>query len=144
MGEDSVRPFLEYDDKWTILLGLTSNPGAADFELLKLDQDYLYERVIKTSMRWGSPENLMYVIGATQSQLFADIRKFCADHFFLIPGVGTQGGDLQHISNHALNEDIGVLVNVSRAVIYASEKENYAQEARTIAWQLQQNMLTYL
>jgi len=143
MGEDSVRPFLEYDDKWTIVLGLTSNPGAADFELLKLDHHYLYERVIQTSMKWGSPENLMYVIGATQSHLFSDIRKFCADHFFLVPGVGTQGGDLQQISAHALNKDIGVFVNVSRAVIYASDKENYAREGRSIACQLQQNMLTY-
>ncbi|MEJ7737341.1 MAG: orotidine-5'-phosphate decarboxylase [Chitinophagaceae bacterium] len=144
MGEDSVRPFLDYDDKWTILLGLTSNPGSHDFELKKMGDDYLYESVIKTSMNWGSPDNLMYVIGATQSQLFANVRRLCPDHFYLVPGVGTQGGNLHDISSQAMNKETGLLVNVSRAIIYASEKEDYAEEARAIALQYQHEMLTYL
>jgi orotidine-5'-phosphate decarboxylase len=144
MGEDSIRPFLSYPGKWTIILGLTSNPGSKDFELQKLGDEYLYERVIKKCMEWGSADNLMFVIGATQADSFEQVRKICPDHFFLVPGVGAQGGSLEAISAKAMNADIGLLVNVSRAVIYASEKEDFAGEAAAIAAQYQHEMLSYL
>src|ERR1700759_885668 len=107
MGEDSVRPFLEYKDKWTILLGLTSNPGAKDFELQPAGDGLLYEKVLTTAAKWGSPDNLMYVIGATQASAFTRIRQLTPDHFYLVPGVGAQGGSLEAISKKAMNGDIG-------------------------------------
>ncbi len=133
MGEDSVRPFLEYKDKWTILLGLTSNPGAADFELQPAGKGLLYENVLTTAAGWGSPENLMYVIGATQAEAFVRIRQLTPDHFYLVPGVGAQGGSLEEISKKAMNGDVGVLVNASRAIIYASTGEDFAVEAAKVA-----------
>lgn len=145
MGEDSVKPFLEYQGKWGIVLGLTSNKGAADFERLQLAAGGpLYESVLKTVSSWGSPENLMFVIGATQADAFIRIREILPDHFFLVPGVGTQGGSLKDISERAMNADCGLLVNVSRAVIYASEKEDFATEARAIAAQYQVEMAAYI
>jgi orotidine-5'-phosphate decarboxylase len=144
MGEDSVKPFLEYENKWTILLGLTSNKGAADFELKKTDDGLLYEKVLKTAMTWGTPENLMFVIGATREGEFANIRRITPKHFFLVPGVGAQGGSLREISEKAMIEDTGILVNASRAIIYASEKKDYAKEARVIALQYQNEMSSYL
>lgn len=144
MGEDSVKPFLEYDGKWTILLGLTSNMGAKDFEMKKLGQDLLYESVLKTASQWGTPGNLMYVIGATQANEFTNIRKISPEHFYLVPGVGFQGGNLKDISEKAMIKDCGILVNVSRAIIYASEKEDFADEARAIAEQYQTEMKGYL
>lgn len=144
MGADSIRPFLEYSDKWTIVLGLTSNSGAADFELQKIGSDYLYQHVLKTVARWGTPDNLMFVVGATQAAAFAEIRELTPQHFYLVPGVGAQGGSLKDISENALISDCGLLVNASRAIIYASEKEDFAEEAKAIAQQYQYEMQAYL
>jgi orotidine-5'-phosphate decarboxylase len=144
MGEDSVRPFLEYTDKWTILLGLTSNAGAKDFEMQPTKNGLLYEQVLKTAATWGTPDNLMYVIGATQAESFTKIRELTPDHFYLVPGVGAQGGSLEEISKKAMNKDCGLLVNASRAIIYASAKEDFAEEAARIAKQYQQEMQRYL
>ena len=144
MGADSIKPFLEYKDKWTILLGLTSNTGAKDFELQKTGDEYLYEKVLKTASGWGSPDNLMFVIGATQADEFVNIRKLTPHHFYLVPGVGTQGGSLKEISKKAMTDDCGLLVNVSRAVIYASNGEDFADEASLVAQQYQDEMSIYL
>ena len=151
MGENSVRPFLEYENKWAIVLGLTSNKGAKDFELQVMvgeDTNHggekLYEKVLRTVATWGTTSNLMFVIGATQADAFTAIRKIVPDHFFLVPGVGTQGGSLQEISRKAMNKDIGLLVNVSRAIIYASDREDFAAAARAIAQQYQYEMKSYL
>ncbi len=144
MGADSVKPFLEYQDKWTILLALTSNCGAGDFELQKTGEEFLYEKVIKTSMQWGTTDNLMFVIGATQPDWFTKIRDISPDHFYLVPGVGTQGGSLKEISVKAMNKDVGLLVNVSRAVIYASSAKDFAEQAKAAALAYQQEMQTYL
>ena len=160
MGEDSVKPFLEYKDKWTILLGLTSNPGAKDFELQKLSlpvetleegghiskrkEILLYEQVLETASRWGTTDNLMFVIGATQADEFSNIRKITPNHVYLVPGVGSQGGSLNDISEKALIDDCGLLVNISRPIIYSSAKENFAEEARTVAKEYQQEMKRYL
>ncbi len=144
MGEDSIRPFLEYEDKWTIVLGLTSNKGAADFELQTNGTKMLYEQVIETVSRWGTPENLMFVVGATRAEEFTNIRAISPDHFFLVPGVGAQGGSLKDISEKAMISDCGILVNVSRAIIFASEKEDFAIEAAAIAQQYQYEMKGYL
>jgi orotidine-5'-phosphate decarboxylase len=144
MGEDSVKPFLEYKDKWTIVLGLTSNKGAKDFELQEAGGEKLYEKVLRTVSGWGNPDNLMFVVGATQADEFINIRKICPEHFFLVPGVGAQGGSLREISQKAMIPDGGILVNASRAIIYASEKENFAAEAKVIAEQYQVEMRGYL
>ena len=144
MGADSVKPFLAYKDKWTILLALTSNAGSADFEMSQSGGEYLYEKVIKTSMQWGTPGNLMFVIGATQSDWFTKIRTISPEHFYLVPGVGTQGGSLHDISTKAINKDIGLLVNVSRAIIYASRGEDFAEQAKAVALAYRDEMLKYL
>ncbi len=152
MGEDSIRPFLEYDNKWTIVLGLTSNKGSQDFEMLKvqnemeehLRSEYLYEKVLKTIAKWGTPNNLMFVVGATQATEFENIRNIIPEHFLLVPGVGFQGGSLEEVSKFAMNKDCGILVNASRAVIYAGDKENYAEEAQIIAEQYQVEMKRHL
>jgi orotidine-5'-phosphate decarboxylase len=153
MGEDSVRPFLEYEGKWAIVLGLTSNKGANDFELKQLltqngeehlRAEFLYERVLRTVSKWGNPDNLMFVVGATQAEEFVNIREIIPDHFLLVPGVGAQGGSLKNISEKAMNKDCGLLVNASRAIIYASENEDFAEEARAIAEQYQFEMKSYL
>lgn len=144
MGEDSVKPFLEYKGKWAIVLGLTSNKGAKDFELKKTDDGLLYEKVLKTVSLWGTPDNLMFVVGATQADEFINIRKITPDHFYLVPGVGAQGGSLKDISEKAMIKDCGILVNASRAIIYASEKNDFGKEARAIAEQYQFEMKTYL
>ena len=144
MGEDSVRPFLEYKDKWTILLGLTSNAGAKDFELQPAGDGLLYEKVLTTAAKWGSPDNLMYVIGATQAEEFTRIRELTPEHFYLVPGVGAQGGSLEAISKKAMNADIGLLVNASRAVIYASDGEDFAEKAAQVAANYQREMKHYL
>jgi orotidine-5'-phosphate decarboxylase len=160
MGEDSVKPFLEHKDKWTILLGLTSNIGAKDFELKKIvtvkddleegvhttqtNTNFLYENVLETSSKWGTTENLMFVVGATQAVEFANIRRHTPDHFYLVPGVGAQGGSLKEISQKALLKDCGLLVNVSRAVIYASNSEDFSDEASIIAQRYADEMAIYL
>src|ERR1700712_626869 len=133
MGEDSIRPFLDYKDKWTILLGLTSNAGASDFELQSHGNGMLYESVIRKSSRWGTTENLMFVIGATQAEWFTRVRAIAPEHFFLVPGVGAQGGSLKDISEKALNREVGLLVNASRAIIYAGNGEDFAEKAAMVA-----------
>jgi orotidine-5'-phosphate decarboxylase len=152
MGEDSVRPFVAYPGKWAIVLGLTSNKGSADFQQQFIaghgqspaQMDYLYERVMKTVATWGTPDNLMFVVGATKADDFSAIRTYLPNHFLLVPGVGFQGGSLEEVSKHGLNADGGLLINVSRAIIYASDNEDYAAEARTIAHQYQVEMKGYL
>ena len=144
MGEDSVKPFLQHEGKWAIVLGLTSNKGANDFELKKTDDGLLYENVLKTVSSWGSPANLMFVVGATQADEFTNIRKITPDHFYLVPGVGAQGGSLKEISEKAMIKDCGILVNASRAIIYASGKEDFAEKAKAIAQQYQGEMKEYL
>ena len=144
MGADSVRPFLEFDSKWAIVLGLTSNSGSKDFEQQKIGDHFLYEEVLKTVSTWGTKSNLMFVIGATKASLLADIRTIIPDHFLLVPGIGFQGGSLEDVSKYGLNKDCGLLVNASRAIIYASEKEDFAAEARAVALQYQTEMAGYL
>jgi orotidine-5'-phosphate decarboxylase len=145
MGEDSIKPFLEYENKWTIVLGLTSNAGAKDFEMQKISDDiYLYEKVLKEVSKWGTPENLMFVIGATQAQQLSSIRKIIPDNFLLIPGIGAQGGSLKEVSKSAMTKDCGLLVNISREIIYASGKENFAEAAKKVAENYQKEMEVYL
>ena len=169
MGWDSVRPFLEYKDKWTIVLGLTSNPGAADFEGQRMErmeiseqievkgkayvpapfafwskEEYLYERVLATAAEWGTPDNLMFVIGATQAERFERVRRLTPDHFYLVPGIGAQGGSLEEISRKAMNKDVGLLVNASRAVIYASGGEDFARAAGNAAAAYRSEMRVFL
>lgn len=141
MGSDSVEPFLAFENKFTIMLALTSNKGGLDFQLLK-DQNgvTLYENVLKTSLAWKNNKNLMYVVGATRPEYFEKIRKIVPDHFLLVPGVGAQGGDLQGVCQYGLNKDIGLLVNSSRGIIYASSQKDFAQKARLKAVELQQEM----
>ncbi len=144
MGEDSIKPFLEYKDKWTIVLGLTSNKGSADFQQKKFNDEYLYETVLKKVSAWGNKENLMFVIGATKSDEIFFVRKIIPDNFLLVPGVGFQGGSLDEVSKAGLTKDCGLLVNVSRAIIYAGENENFADIARTIAMQYCHEMHKFL
>jgi orotidine-5'-phosphate decarboxylase len=144
MGSDSIKPFLDYENKWTIVLGLTSNEGSKDFQQQKIQERFLYEEVIAKTSEWGTKENLMFVVGATKSAEIASIRKIIPDHFLLIPGVGFQGGNLAEVSKYGLNADCGLLVNVSRAIIYAGNKENFANEARGIALEYQTAMEKYL
>ena len=123
MGEDSVKPFLEYDGKWVILLALTSNKGSHDFQLTEDQQgERLFEKVLKKSQEWGSTENLMYVVGATQGKMFEDIRRIAPNHFLLVPGVGAQGGSLQEVCKYGMTKDCGLLVNSSRGIIYAGKE----------------------
>jgi orotidine-5'-phosphate decarboxylase len=157
MGEDSVKPFLEFKNKWAIVLGLTSNTGSKDFEQLRLvredtnqGDEFLYETVLKKVSSWGTDDNLMFVVGATKASDLEDIRKIIPNHFLLVPGVGFQGGSLKEVSKYGMIKDTstaaqcGLLVNASRAIIYASEKEDFAAEARAIAQQYQSEMATYL
>lgn len=141
MGEDSVKPFLEYEGKWVILLALTSNKGSHDFQLFE-DKDgvRLFERVLSKAQEWGTTENLMFVVGATQGSLFADIRKLAPNSFLLVPGVGAQGGSLQEVCKYGMNKDCGLLVNSSRGIIYASSEANFAEIAGEKAKELQQEM----
>lgn len=144
MGYDSVMPFLEYENKWTIVLGLTSNKGSEDFQQQKTGDNYLYEAVIKKVSEWGTKENLMFVTGATKATALSSIRKIVPDNFLLIPGVGFQGGSLAEVSKYGINNECGLLVNVSRAIIYAGNDENFAEQARIIARQYQTEMMSYL
>ncbi len=153
MGEDSIRPFLEYENKWAIILGLTSNKGAKDFEMQKLESTYtdehsratfLYEQVIETVCKWGNSDNTMFVIGATQATEFTNIRSIIPNHFLLVPGVGFQGGSLAEVSQYGMTEDIGLLVNASRAIIFAGSGEDFAAEAKLIAAQYHFEMKNYL
>lgn len=144
MGEDSVKPFLQHEGKWTILLGLTSNPGSKDFELLQTPDGQLYEEVLKKSASWGNPGNLMYVIGATRHELVGDIRNSFPEHFFLVPGIGAQGGSLEDISRKGMNKDCGLLVNASRAIIFASGNNDFAIEAQKAGRAYHEEMKRFL
>lgn len=145
MGEDSVTPFLDYKDKWVILLGLTSNSGSKDFQDLELSNGTkLFEEVLKRSQQWGNADQLMYVIGATKAAELQLVRKHVPDHFLLIPGVGAQGGDLGEVSKYGMNKECGLLVNSSRAIIYASNDKSFAQKASQEAKKVALEMEIYL
>ena len=141
MGEDSVTPFLQYPGKWVILLALTSNKGSHDFQLTAdAKGERLFEHVLKKSQQWGNEDNMMYVVGATQGDMFADIRKIAPNHFLLVPGIGAQGGSLEDVCKYGMTKDCGLLVNSSRAIIYADKTERFAEvageEARKVAEQM--------
>jgi orotidine-5'-phosphate decarboxylase len=143
MGEDSVKPFTEYTDNWTIVLALTSNAGSRDFELRHIageDNECLYQRVLRASRHWGSPTNMMYVVGATQGELLAEVRKLAPRHFLLVPGVGAQGGSLDDVAKYGMIDECGLLVNASRSIIYASNGEDFAQAAGAEAKRLAARM----
>lgn len=142
MGEDSVKPFMTYLDKWVILLALTSNKGAADFQYLKDDEsgDLLFEKVLKTSMQWGSADQMMYVVGATRAEKLEEIRAIVPEHFLLVPGVGAQGGSLEEVAKYGMNDHCGLLVNASRSIIYASDGDDFAERAREEAMNMQVDM----
>jgi orotidine-5'-phosphate decarboxylase len=145
MGKDSVEPFLQYTNKWTIVLALTSNSGAADFQYFtNTDNIQLYQQVLHQVSQWGSSEQLMYVVGATKANELAAVRQIVPQHFLLIPGVGTQGGSLTEVYNYGATADVGLLVNVSRAIIFASSDVNYAQAAAQVAHNYQQQMAALL
>lgn len=144
MGKDSVAPFLEFKDKWGIVLGITSNEGSLDFQHLLIEGRPLYEHVLEKVASWGSPENIMFVVGATRKEQLAHVRSLCPDHFFLIPGVGAQGGDVDTVCKHTLNADAGVLINVSRGIIYAGNDEGFAEAAAAAAQEYQRQMSVYL
>lgn len=142
MGEDSVKPFMTYKDKWVILLALTSNKGAYDFQFLTNSDngDALFESVLKTSQNWGSVENLMYVVGATKAEKLKEVREIVPDHFLLVPGVGAQGGSLKEVAQNGMNSSCGLLVNSSRGIIYASSEVDFAKKAKEAAKEVQQEM----
>ncbi|MGE5382368.1 MAG: orotidine-5'-phosphate decarboxylase [Omnitrophica WOR_2 bacterium] len=141
MGEDSVVPFLTFKDKWVVILALTSNKGAADFQLITDNyQERLFEHVLKTASTWGSADNTMFVVGATRAEMLSDIRKIVPYHFLLVPGVGAQGGSLKEVAQYGLNEDCGILVNASRSIIFNSINIDFAEKAREEAHNMQKEM----
>ena len=145
MGSDSVMPFLDYSNKWTIILGLTSNEGSSSFQNLTLNNSFpLYKQVLSTSTKWGSSNNTMFVIGATKSQDLKEIRKLIPDHFLLVPGIGAQGGDLDEVIKNGINNDVGLLVNSSRGIIYAGNDTQFDSKARDAAYKVQMQMAKYL
>lgn len=145
MGADSVQPFLDFPNKWVILLALTSNAGSADFQFGIQDESMpLFEKVMRKAMTWGTPDNLMFVVGATHPEKFADIRKIAPDHFLLVPGVGAQGGDLEALCHYGLNDEVGLLVNASRGIIYAGNGLDFAAHARAAAADIQGQMVKLL
>lgn len=144
MGKDSVKPFLDFENKWTIVLGLTSNEGAFDFQYLKNENQELFKHVIQKVASWGTDENLMFVIGATKTAQLKEVREIIPNHFLLVPGVGAQGGSLEEVSKIGMNADVGLLVNASRQIIFASNGEDFAEKARGEALKLQAEMALYL
>ncbi len=145
MGKDSVGPFLGIDGKWVVLLALTSNKGSDDFQMIKTGNGKLvYERVLERSAKWGTPDNMMYVVGATKAEMLSGIRKIIPDHFLLVPGVGAQGGSLEEVAAHGLNKDCGLLVNSSRGIIYAGNGPDFADKAKEEAQELQKQMESVL
>jgi len=145
MGEDSVSPFLAFENKWVILLALTSNKGALDFQMIQdANGEELYKKVLQKSCEWGTPENLMFVVGATRAEGIGEVRKLVPDHFFLVPGVGAQGGSLQDVAKYGWNSDCGLLVNSSRGIIYASGGLDFAEKAREEAQKIQAEMAAIL
>jgi orotidine-5'-phosphate decarboxylase len=144
MGEDSVKPFLSYPGKWIVLLALTSNKGASDFQFFSSSGTRLFEQVLSRARDWGNKENMMFVVGATKAEMLTDVRRITGDHFLLVPGVGAQGGSLQEVARHGMTKECGLLVNSSRNIIYASSGEDFAQKARAEALNLQQEMASLL
>ncbi|MBE7441424.1 MAG: orotidine-5'-phosphate decarboxylase [Flavobacteriales bacterium] len=144
MGADSVEPFLAFKNKWVILLALTSNKGADDFQFFESVDEKLFEKVLKQSKNWGNDENLMYVVGATRPEMFTEIRKLVPDSFLLVPGVGAQGGELSEVCKYGMNKDCGLLVNSSRGIIYAGNDENFAKKSREEAIKIQKEMAILL
>ena len=146
MGEDSVTPFTTYEGKWVILLALTSNKGAFDFQFTKAEGEerLLFEKVLETSKKWGNEENMMYVVGATKADMLTTVRRIVPNSFLLVPGVGAQGGSLEEVCKHGLNKDCGLLVNSSRGIIYASNGEDFAERAAEEACKLQKQMEMFL
>jgi orotidine-5'-phosphate decarboxylase len=145
MGSDSVTPYLQHKDKWAIVLALTSNKGADDFELQKLESgEYVFEKVLSTSKEWGSEKNMMYVVGATRPEMLAEIRKIVPNHFLLVPGVGAQGGSLTQVVKYGMTKDVGLLVNSSRGIIYAGNGEDFAQKAGEKAKSIQEEMASLM
>jgi len=144
MGKDSVEPFLEFENKHAILLALTSNEGAFDFQTQNVDGKELYKVVLETSKTWKNAQKLMYVVGATKAEYFTEIRKIIPDNFILVPGVGAQGGNLQEVCKYGMNDNIGLLINSSRGIIYASKENNFAEKAREEALKMQQEMESIL
>lgn len=146
MGEDSVKPFLKFKDKWVILLAHTSNPGASDFQLIEsvVTGRKLYEEVILKAQQWSTPDQLMFVVGATQTEKIQSIRALAPEHFFLVPGIGAQGGDLELVSKYGMNKQCGLLVNSARSIIYASSEHDFAERAGEEALKVQQEMMVYL
>jgi orotidine-5'-phosphate decarboxylase len=144
MGEDSVTPFLTYTDKWVVLLALTSNKGADDFQYHNEDGIRLFERVLSVSQKWGSTNNLMYVVGATRAEKLKEIRRIVPDHFLLVPGVGAQGGSLEEVAKYGMNNKCGLLVNSSRGIIFADNGENFNRIAGEKAHEMQSEMEKYL
>lgn len=144
MGSDSIEPFLAFENKHTIMLALTSNPGTFDFQTKQVEGEELYKQVLKTSKTWKNAKNLMYVVGATKAEYFTEIRKIVPDAFLLVPGIGAQGGNLQEVCKFGMNDNVGLLINSSRGIIYASNKENFAEAAATEAGKLQQEMAQIL
>lgn len=146
MGIDSVSPFLEYENKWAVILALTSNKGADDFQMLQTETNkkYVFEHVLEKAMSWGSDENIMFVVGATRAEMLIQIRKIVPNHFLLIPGVGAQGGSLEEVVTNGLHEDIGLIVNASRSIIFASSEQNFAEKAHNEAKKMQNEMEKYL
>ncbi|MBQ2787934.1 MAG: orotidine-5'-phosphate decarboxylase [Bacteroidaceae bacterium] len=141
MGEDSVSPFLSYEGAWVIVLALTSNPGSHDFQLTKDENgEMLFEKVLRTSQKWGSDQNMMYVVGATQGKSFENVRNIVPNHFLLVPGVGAQGGSLEEVCKYGMNNECGLLVNASRAIIFADNSENFAVAAKEKAHDYQKQM----
>jgi len=144
MGEDSVTPFLSYKDKWVVLLALTSNKGADDFQYHNEDGLRLFERVLSVSQKWGTTDNIMYVVGATRAELLREIRRIVPDHFLLVPGVGAQGGSLEDVAKYGMNNKCGLLVNSSRGIIFADNSENFDRVAGEKAYEMQLEMEKYL
>lgn len=140
MGEDSVTPFLQYEGKWVVLLALTSNKGAFDFQFFAENGEKLYERVLKKSQEWGNDRNMMYVVGATKADMLEGIRKIVPEHFLLVPGVGAQGGSLEEVARYGMNNHCGLIVNSSRGIIFADKTENFARRAGEEARKLQADM----
>lgn len=145
MGEDSIKPFLQYEGKWTVVLALTSNPGADDFELQRLEDGMpLYEKVIRKTMELGSEDNTMFVIGATRPGKLREIRRYCPHHFFLVPGVGAQGGTIKEVAENGMNDHCGILINASRSIIFADNSTEYALAAGRKAEEMAREMSLYL
>ena len=143
MGKDSVSPFLQFQDKWAIVLALTSNEGSKDFQTQKIGEEYLFEKVLRDVASWGTDENTMFVVGATKAESLAQIRKIIPNHFLLVPGVGAQGGSLQDVVKYGMNSEVGLLVNASRSILYASSGADYAIAAAAEAKKMQEEMAVF-